>query len=413
MRIAYFVDRFPLISETFVLGQICGMIDRGHDVVIYANRVVESKVRHPVIDRYGLLEKTVFLPEVPRVTRDRLLCVMQALNTAAASGRLRAALRCLNVFRFRRDALNGSLLIRFAPLITEEPFQVLHCQFGQLGVAVQSIRDCGIMDGALVTSFRGTDAMKIATRNPARFARLFEKGDRFLAVSHAIRKRLEELGCPGEKIAILRSGVDLNCFEYRGYSEPHDPIRLLTVARLAPIKGIEFALHAVKRLSGSGVNVEYRVLGDGPAAAKLTELTKTLGIEQQVVFEGRVDSRRVREALQEADILLAPSITGPGGEQEGLPNSLKEAMATGVPSITTNTGGIPELIQDGQTGYIVDEKDEKALEEQVTRLVRDWHSTRAVIEGARRKIESEYDLVALNRDIEVIYTEAARDSGSS
>ena len=409
VRIAYFVDKFPLISETFVLGQICGMIDRGHDVVIYANRLVESKVRHPVIDRYRLLDRTVVLPEVPRRARDRLRFALQALNTAATSGRFRAALRCLNVFRFRRDALNGSLLIRFAPLIAEEPFQVLHCQFGQLGVAVQSVRDCGITDGALVASFRGTDAMKIATRNPQRFTRLFEKGDRFLAVSRAIVQRLEDLGCPGEKISILRSGVDLTRFEYRGYSEPHDPIRLLTIARLAPIKGIEFALRAVRCLHSSGVNVEYRVLGDGPLAARLSELANTLGIEQQVIFEGRVDSRRVKEALQEADILLAPSITGPGGEQEGLPNSLKEAMATGVPSIATPTGGIPELMLDGQTGYIVDEKDETALAETVTRLVRNWHSTRPVIDEARRKIESEYDLAALNRDIEAIYREVARD----
>ena len=411
MRIAYFVDKFPLISETFVLGQVCGIIDQGHDVVIYANRVVESKVRHPIIDSYRLLDRTVVLPQVPRRFRDRLHFAFQALNTAAASGRLRAALRCLNVFRFRREALRCSLLIRFAPLIGEEPFHVLHCQFGQLGVAVQSIRDCGIADGALVTSFRGTDAMKIATRYPHQFARLFENGDRFLAVSRAIGQRLEDLGCPRDKISILRSGVDLTRFEYRGYSEPHDPIRLLTIARLVPIKGIEFALRAVRHLGNSGVDVEYRVLGDGPSAAALAELTKTLGIEERVAFEGRVDSVRVREALQEADILLAPSITGPGGEQEGLPNSLKEAMATGIPSITTNTGGIPELIQEGQTGYIVDEKDATALAEKVTSLVRNWHSTRAEIDAARRRIESEYDLTSLNRDIEVIYREVAREFG--
>ena len=86
-------------------------------------------------------------------------------------------------------------------------------------------------------------------------------------------------------------------------------------------------------------------------------------------------------------------------------------MATGVPSITTNTGGIPELIQEGQTGYIVDEKDATALADKVTSLVRNWHSTREVIDGARRKIETEYDLAALNRDIEVIYREVARGFG--
>jgi colanic acid/amylovoran biosynthesis glycosyltransferase len=166
-------------------------------------------------------------------------------------------------------------------------------------------------------------------------------------------------------------------------------------------------LHAVKLLRETGVDVDYRILGGGPLANELVDLSAALGIDTVVTFEGRVDSRRVREALGEADLLLAPSITGPEGEQEGLPNSLKEAMATGVPTITTATGGIPELIEDGLTGYLVPEKDAASIAATITALARDWGAVAPVVDRARSKIESEYDLAQLSDDIENIYQELA------
>ena len=403
MRIAFFVEKFPLISETFVLAQICGAIARGHEVVVYANRLVEDDVTHSSVDEYDLMNRTVVLPAVPGNLFERWRLAGKALMSAREHGRIGAALRCLNVFQFRGDALRCALLIRAAPMLVEKPFDVLHCQFGQLGVPVQTFRACGVIKGALVTSFRGTDAMKTAARNPQRFRQLFEEGDRFLAVSHAIERRLTELGCPAEKISILRSGVDLGAFAFRGHRPLRDPIRLLTIARLTPIKGLEYALHAVRQLRDAGVEVEYRILGGGPLAGELAALSTALELDPVVTFEGRVDSGRVREALAESDVLLAPSITGPEGEQEGLPNSLKEAMATGVPTITTATGGIPELIEDGHTGYLVAEKDAASIAARITELARNWESVAAVITAARSKIESEYDHAQLSDDLENIY----------
>ena len=403
MRIAYFVEKFPLISETFVLAQICGAIARGHEVVVFANRLVEDDVKHPSVVEYDLMNRTVVLPAVPRSLPDRLRLARRAMKSAREHGRVGAALRCLNVFKLRGDALRCALLIRSAPMLVERPFDVLHCQFGQLGVPVQTLRACGVIRGALVTSFRGTDAMKTAARNPGRFRQLFEEGDRFLAVSHAVERRLVGLGCPREKISILRSGVDLGAFAFRGHSPLHDPVRLLTIARLTPIKGLEHALRAVKLLREAGVGVDYRILGGGPLASELAGLSVALEIDSLVTFEGRVDSRRVREALAETDILLAPSITGPEGEQEGLPNSVKEAMATGVPTITTATGGIPELVEDGQTGYLVPEKDAASIAARIVELAEDWNSVAAVTERARARIESEYDHAQLSDDIESIY----------
>ena len=165
MRIAYFLDTFPLISETFVLAQICGAIARGHEVVVYANRPSEDDVQHPSIADYDLLNRTVVLPAAPERARDRLRLASGVLKTAKRRGRLGAALRCLDVFKFRGDAIRFALLIRSAPMIVEEPFDVLHCQFGQLGVSVQAVRQCGVIHGDVVSRYRCNEDSRTESRS--------------------------------------------------------------------------------------------------------------------------------------------------------------------------------------------------------------------------------------------------------
>jgi len=408
MKIAYFVERFPLISETFVLGQICGMIDRGHDVVIFADYGAQSDVHHAAIDEYELLDKVTVLPATLPTFFQRLPAAIGALASAAAAGQLRVVLRALNGVRFGRDAMNLKVLFRVAPHIGGSAFDIIHCQFGHLGIWVQRLRECGVLRGTLVTSFRGTDAMKIATQNPEDFAGLFEEGEKFPAVSRSVKRRLVEVGCPEDRVTILRSGIDLGVFDLRDDGSLHHPVRLLTIARLTPVKGIEFALEAVKLLLASGVEVEYRLLGDGPLAEKLQDLAKKLQLEDHVIFEGRVDSRQVIDAINRADILLAPSIKGEQGEQEGLPNSLKEAMAIGVPSIGTNTGGIPELIEDGVNGFLVNQKDAVAIAERIRSLVENWDASKDIVANGRKTVEEHFDLHTLNSELEEIYRVTAQ-----
>jgi len=132
-----------------------------------------------------------------------------------------------------------------------------------------------------------------------------------------------------------------------------------------------------------------------------------LDIKSAVTFEGAVDSNRVIEILNESDILVAPSITGPYGEQEGLPNSPKEAMAIGVLAIGTSIGGTPELIVNGVNGYLVREQDAKAIAQCVESAVNDWSSISQLVAAARRTVESDFEINNLNDALEEIYKELA------
>jgi colanic acid/amylovoran biosynthesis glycosyltransferase len=316
------------------------------------------------------------------------------------------ALAMLNVFRLGWSALGMKLLIRADVHVGKSEFDVLHCQFGQLGVEVARLREIGALQGVLFTSFRGTDAMKSATNRPERFRHLFAAGDRFLAVSAAVRDRLVEIGCPAEKIDIHRSGVDLSVFSFRDAGELHSPVRLVSIGRLSPNKGIEYGLDAVRKLLDEGYRIEYRVVGDGPSREALAEIVRRLNIEAAVTFDGAVGTNRVVEVLADADILITPSITGPHGEQEGLPNALKEAMASGVPAIGTSIGGIPELIEHTVNGFLVPERDSVAIAECIKAIINDRDKMPDIVTRARKSIELEFDLKQLNADLEDAYRQA-------
>ncbi len=406
MKIAFFVDKFPLVSETFVLTQVAGMIRRGHDVTIFANKVVKPGATHPIIEKYQLLDRVVVRPVVRRQWASRAGQALRALLASIGAGRLLPALATLNVFRLGRTALGLQLLVRSDAHLHHYRFDVLHCQFGQLGIEVAALKGCGVLEGSLVTSFRGADATIESDQRSTMFADLFQAGDCFLAVSESIRDKLLELGCPADKIRILRSGVDLTAFDYRGPQALHTPVRLVSIGRLAPTKGIEYALEAIRKLVDQGLALEYRIVGDGPRREELEAKAADLGLESVVAFEGAVGADRVVRILRESDILIAPSIVATSGQTEGVPNVLKEAMACGVPAIGTRVGGVAELIEHGTNGFLVPQKDPDAIADCIRLILDQQDSLPEVLSRARASIERDYDLRRLNADLENVYQRA-------
>lgn len=403
MKIAFFVDKFPLVSETFVLTQVAGMIRRGHDVTIFANQIVKPDAMHPIIEQYQLMSKVVVRPVVRRQWSRRAVQALSALVSAVGAGRALPALATLNVFRRGRTALGMHLLVRANAHFHDYRFDVLHCQFGELGIEIAALKDCGVLEGRLITSFRGADATTDSHRRLTVYKELFRTGDCFLAVSGSIREKLLELGCPADKIRILRSGVDLSAFDYRGPRGLHTPVRLVSIGRLAPTKGIEYALDAIRRLLDEGVVLEYRIAGNGPRRQELEDKAAQLGLESVVEFEGAVDRDRVVQILRDSDILIAPSVVAENGQTEGVPNVLKEAMACGVPAIGTRVGGVAELIEHGTNGFLVPQKDADAIADCIRTILDQQDLLPEVLSRARESIERDYDLQRLNADLENVY----------
>jgi colanic acid/amylovoran biosynthesis glycosyltransferase len=186
----------------------------------------------------------------------------------------------------------------------------------------------------------------------------------------------------------------------------HSPIRLITIGRLGPTKGHEYALEAVRDLVESGYSIEYRIVGDGALLQTLAEHVDELGLGAVVKFDGSVSSDSIVRLLCDADILVAPSIVAPTGQTEGVPNVLKEAMASGVPAIGTMVGGANELIDHGRNGYLVPQKDPKAIADCVRTIIAHQEDMPKILSRARQSIEQDYNLKQLNGDLEDAYIRA-------
>jgi colanic acid/amylovoran biosynthesis glycosyltransferase len=255
-----------------------------------------------------------------------------------------------------------------------------------------------VLGGELVVAFRGADTTKyVARRGPRVYARTFRQARLLLPVCDFLARRLVDLGAAPERVVVHRTGIDLRRWPYREREPPRDGrLRLVTVGRLVEKKGIEHVLRAMRILLDRGVDVEYRILGDGPRRARLAALAAELGVEDRLTLHGRHGQEAVRDGLERADVLVAASVTAADGDEEGIPNVLKEAMAMGLPVVGTRHAGIPELIEDGVSGFLVPERDEAALADALQRLAREPEGWTAMGRAGRAKIEMEYDIDRLN-----------------
>jgi colanic acid/amylovoran biosynthesis glycosyltransferase len=170
----------------------------------------------------------------------------------------------------------------------------------------------------------------------------------------------------------------------------------VTVGRLVERKGIANAVRAVAELVRSGVDVEYTIVGDGPLSAVLIHLARELGVAERVRIIGSVSHGAVAAILARSHIMVAPSMTASDGDMEGIPVAIMEAMASGVPVVSTVHGGIPELVDDDVTGYLVPEGDVHALATRLENLSRDFAAAQRVCAAARRLIVQRHDIEKLD-----------------
>jgi colanic acid/amylovoran biosynthesis glycosyltransferase len=397
LRIAMFVNEFPALSETFVLNQITGLLDLGHDVTIIATQGRAEKGVHADVMRYGLTERLQYR-DMPASRIRRLAQLPSLLRRDPAM-----SMKALDAARYGREATSLSLLYWTDGLRHREPFDVIHCHFGIVGRTAAHLREIGALRGKLVTTFHGVDMSACLDRDPDLYQRLFKQGDLFLPISTHWREKLIAHGCDPARIEIHRMGIDPSRFPLTKRTEKPDGVRILTIGRLVEKKGIEYGLRAVALLAQRGVALRYDIVGDGPLRQPLEALAVELGIAEQVTFRGSMVQKDVIRIMQENDVLLAPSVTDATGDQEGIPVTIMEAMATGMPVISSWHSGIPELVEDASSGLLVKERDVEGLAAALETLI--VAPARRVLMGiaARAKIVADYDIEKLNRALETRY----------
>jgi colanic acid/amylovoran biosynthesis glycosyltransferase len=291
------------------------------------------------------------------------------------------------------------------------PLDVVHAQFATLGLLALRHRRYGTLrTRALVVHLRGYDVTRhVRDHGPGVYDVLFREAELFLSNSEHFRQAAIALGCAPGKIRVIGSPIDTDHFAPPPGREAFEgrPLRLVAVGRLVEKKGFADAVDAVARLRAEGRDVTLDLIGDGPL---MGELRRRAG--EGVALHGAADADAVLAALHWADVALAPSVTAADGDQDGPVNTLKEAMATGLPVVGTHHGGIPELVDEGN-GLLVPERDPAALARAVAQLMDapgDWARLGA---AGRRKVVALYGRMGILRATVEAYRDALRQPGDA
>jgi colanic acid/amylovoran biosynthesis glycosyltransferase len=408
VRIAILISEFPSLNETFILDQITGLIDRGLDVSIYATAPDNLPKVHEDIGAYDLLHRTVYR-DSPRFVLPNNPLLRAARGAALLVDGLRrnprAALETLNPFRYGRKASSLSLLCSAAPFLnSQSAHDIVHCHFPANGQLAVSLRLMGAISGKIVTSFHGYNRPLVESEKGRQLLDgLFKTGDLFLVCSDHMKQWYEQIGWGGGRILVHRYGVQTARFAPRPEADHQGPPRLFSVGRLVEKKGFEYAILAVARLICDFPGLRYEIAGDGPERSQLESLIAQLGVGDSIRLLGWQERTEVAALLAGADVFLAPSVTSRQGDQEGIPLVLHEAMAQGLPVVSTRHTGIPELVEEGRTGFLVAERDVAGISDRLGRLLRNPALRAEVGTNARAHIMQFNDLNTQNDRLVDIY----------
>lgn len=267
---------------------------------------------------------------------------------------------------------------------------LLHAHHGQLGILLLPFKEETNLP--LVTSIRGRDATlaKQPVGYLANMKRLFNKGEYFFPVCQYLADRLIAWGCPPEKIKVLYGGVDLGKYQYRP-PVMKDSQNILSVGRLVEKKGHHILMQSFQKIKDKFPHATLTIIGKGELEQELISLATRLKLGDSFRLLNHLHKDKVREHMSNADLFCAASLVASDGDVEGIPNTLKEAMALGVPVLSTYHAGIPELITHNQEGFLVQENNVDELAAGLEYMLTNRHLWATYTAAARQKVEKSFD----------------------
>jgi len=283
---------------------------------------------------------------------------------------------------------------------------LLHAHHGPSGLrALPIVRGLRI---PLVVTFHGSDITISSMRleQPrlgfryyfANKAKLKASGATFLVVSRFIKQKVLEQGFRPEKVHLVYTGIDTDRFKPES---TEDQRVILVVGRCVEFKGHEFAIRAASEVQKHLPDVELVLIGDGPLRADLEKLAKQM--LRRYRFLGARTSEEVRAWMNRASLLCMPSVTTPSGAAEGFGMVCAEAQAMGKPVVGFRSGGIPDIIAHGTSGFLAEERDYNVLAEYLILLLQDAELRKRFGRAGREAMLRQFDLKQCTRRLEGIY----------
>lgn len=400
--VAYVMSRFPKLTETFVLFEVLSLERLGARVELFPLMRERQAVVHPEAEE--LVGRAVYQPFMSReILRTQLRLLRR--RTRRYLGTIAALLR--GTWGSPKFLLGGLAILpkvaHAAMLIEQRGIRHVHCHFASHPAAAGFIihRLTGIpfsftahgsdlhVDRHMLTEKVAAAAFVVAISDYNRRVILEECGARF-----------------ADKVIVLHTGVDTDVLDPP--AERHGgPFTILCVGTLHEVKGQEYLIDACRRLAESGSDFVCRLIGEGPDADMLRERAAGAGLDGRIRFEGPRTRDDVVRLLRAADVVAAPSVPTAAGKREGIPVALMEAMSCGLAVVASRLSGIPELVDDEESGLLVEPRDAEGLFVALKRLHDDEELRMRLGRQARAKIVAQFDLAQSTEELLRRFTESS------
>ena len=383
IRIAYLVSRYPAINHTFILREIVALRPLGFDIKVIAIRGADRPAEEmTAVERLEQARTSAILPFGTHFIAAHIATAIRR-PAGYASGLLLA-------LKLGRHNLRSVLfhLIYFLEAVVagyaaqKGGFRHIHSHFSST-VGLIAARVFGL---SLSITIHGPDEF----RHAAEFG-LREKvaGSLFIStISQYARSQIMLASDPGDwqKIGISRLGVDAAAFAPGPARAAMDEFNVICVGRLSAVKAQRILIAACARLVSAGWRLKLHLVGSGPDEGRLRELSASLGMTENVVFEGARNQDEVIALSRQADVFALASFA------EGVPVVLMEAMAMEIPCVATWVNGVPELIRNNEEGLLVAPSDVEGLASAIELLLKDGDLRKRLGRAARRRVLADYDL---------------------
>ena len=292
-------------------------------------------------------------------------------------------------------------------LMERRPADLMHIYFGHTGVhLLPFIKE---WDKPCVVSFHGMDIQPRPDQPgyDEQMRELLQTAPLLLARSHSLMDRLAAMGAPRDRLRLNRTGIPLDAFPFLQRPAPMDGAwQFVQACRLIAKKGLRTSLRAFARFRERWPAAKFVLAGDGPMRAEVEKMVAEMELGSAVELRGFLDQAGLAKLYAESHIFLHPSEMTEDLNQEGVPNSMLEAMATGLPVAATLHGGIPEAVTDGATGFLVEERDDEGLASAMLRLAGDPEMWARMGVAAAQSVQEEFSQARAIEKLEGFYDEA-------
>jgi glycosyltransferase involved in cell wall biosynthesis len=303
--------------------------------------------------------------------------------------------------------ISDSEVRKLIEILSKVNADLLHVYFGHIAVHLLPLIQAWPKPS--VVSFHGADVMVDLDKPGYRAAtqRMLEAVRLVLVRSESLGRALINLGCSAGKIRLQHTGIPVDEIPFRPRDWPANGAwKFVQACRLIEKKGLRVSLRVFARFAARHPASTFTIAGEGPLRNELGQLAAELGVAEKVFFAGFISQTQLRELFYQSHIFLHPSEVGGDGNQEGVPNSMLEAMASGLPVFATEHGGIPEAIENGRSGILVNERDDEALARALFERTANPDGLAAIARNGAEVVRNHFEQTGQTRQLEDYYLEA-------